>query len=136
MRKPSTTLACAFLSIFAVAAAHAADEAIQGDWRVEQIDGAPVLKGSTVTMRFDAEGRVSGKASCNRYGASYRIDGESVSFTQAMATRMACPPPLMQQEQRFLGLFGAQASWSTDDGALTISGGNGVVVRARRAAGR
>jgi len=127
--------ACALLVLFPVTGAHAADGSLIGEWSVEQLDGAPLVNGSTVTMRFDAEGRVTGKAGCNRYGASFTFEGNRVALSSAMSTRMACPPALMRQEARFLEIFAGEAHWAIDRGGLTITAGNGAIVRAKRLAG-
>jgi len=136
MRSIATRALFAISALLAGGCATAADESIIGDWSVEQLDGAPLVAGSTVTMRFGPDGRVAGKASCNRYGSVYRIAGDTISFSGAMVTKMACPPALMRQEARFLSIFDGEAHWSIDRGAMTISAGNGVIVNATRATGR
>lgn len=71
------------------------------EWRFVEVAGRPVPADVTATMRFKG-GRVSGKAGCNAYGASYLIkpDG-SAHFQQGMSTKMACltPPGAMQVER-------------------------------------
>ncbi|MCC3245151.1 META domain-containing protein [Methylocystis sp. WRRC1] len=132
MRLFATGAACALLALFSVTTARAADDSIVGEWRVERLDGAPLVPGSTATMQFAADGRVAGKGSCNRYGSGYRIDGDSISFTGAMATRMACAPALMRQEARFLSVFSGEARWTIDHDTLTLKGETGVIVHAKR----
>lgn len=101
--------------------------ALFGDWRVDAIGGSPVVPGSKVFMRFDAKGRVSGIASCNRFGATFRVDGDSLSVGPAMSTRMACRPDVMAQEQRFLRLLEGAASWRVEAERLTITSGDGAI---------
>ncbi len=84
-------------------------------------------------MKFGADGRLSGKASCNRYGASYETEGDRLSIGPIAATRMACAPPLMQQETRFLSLLAGVRRWSVASGALTLYSEDGArALRARR----
>jgi len=81
---------------------------LQGDdWLVTELDATPLVPRSRVTLRFDAGGRVSGQASCNRYTASYTLTGEELRIGPAATTRMACPAPLLAQEARFLALLRA-----------------------------
>jgi len=50
-------------------------------------------------FRFEA-GRVSGNAGCNQIGGAYTLAGTSLTFKANMAaTMMACPEPLMRQDQ-------------------------------------
>ena len=53
------------------------------------------------------EGRVAGKASCNRFIGSYHLTGERLSFSQMGTTMMACEDDLSRQEERFLELLQA-----------------------------
>jgi heat shock protein HslJ len=63
-----------------------------------------VLTGTTLTMAFSADGRVSGSAGCNRFTAAYTADGQKLTLGPAAATRMMCARPegVMEQEQQFL----------------------------------
>ncbi len=106
---------------------------MRGEWRVETLADAALAPGSAVTMKFGADDRLSGKASCNRYSASYETDGDRLSVGPAAATRMACAPPLMQQEARFLSLLAGVRRWSVAGGALTLYSEDGArALRARR----
>jgi heat shock protein HslJ len=63
-----------------------------------------VLNGTSLTMAFSGDGKVSGSAGCNRYMASYTSEGQKLTFGPAAATRKTCATPegVMEQEQRFL----------------------------------
>jgi heat shock protein HslJ len=110
-----------------------AQEKLLGEWRVIQLNGAPVLPGSTPSLNFGADGRLSGNSSCNRFGAAYSVDGPKLSVSQGMGTQMACAAPLMQQEQLFLSIITGGTRWSIDDGQLSITGANQSSLRALRA---
>jgi heat shock protein HslJ len=84
----------------------------------------PVLEiGDAVTATFDAaEGRVSGNATCNRYFASYSVEGNSIEIDQAGSTMMAClSPELGEQEQAFLAALGAAETFEIEGDTLRIS---------------
>jgi heat shock protein HslJ len=53
------------------------------------------------------EGRVAGKASCNRFIGSYHLTGEELSLSKMGTTMMACEDGLSRQEERFLELLQA-----------------------------
>lgn len=108
---------------------------LQGaEWVVEEIGNAGIVDRSRVTLQFGADGQLSGRASCNRYTGSYRLTGEALHIGPTASTRMACPPALMNQEQRFLdALASVQRHAFGTDGALQLFGPAGRVLLARRA---
>lgn len=63
-----------------------------------------VLNGTTLTMTFASDGKVSGSAGCNRYSAPYTMEGQKLTIGSAAATRMMCAKPegVMEQERQFL----------------------------------
>jgi putative lipoprotein len=71
-------------------------------WRAETIAGQPVAEGVISTITFAEGGKVHGLAGCNRYAGTLSTEGDRVRMGPLVATRMACPPPLMDQEQRFV----------------------------------
>ncbi len=81
------------------------------DWRVTRLgDDAVPDDGSEgeqieITMRFDDEGRVSGRAACNSYSAEFQLGGEGLSIDRPVATKMACAEPRMTLEGGFLALL-------------------------------
>jgi heat shock protein HslJ len=98
------------------------------EWVVEDIAGGGIIDRSRVTLNFDAEGRVSGRSSCNRYTAGYQQQGYRLSFAPAAATKMACADSLMNQEQKFFRVLGAISSFRIDDtGALMLEGEEGTM---------
>jgi len=102
-------------------------------WRVESIGGASVIDTIEVTLHFTADGRVAGKASCNSYTAGYRLSGEGLAISEAVMTRMACAPPRMAQEQRFIEVLRAVERFEVDPtGALVLHAADGRSVLARR----
>jgi heat shock protein HslJ/membrane-bound inhibitor of C-type lysozyme len=74
-------------------------------WTVERIEELVADRAST-TVRFE-EGRVSGRAGCNQYSGYLQAAGNALRVSETRSTRMACPPPVMQQETRFLAALGA-----------------------------
>ena len=106
---------------------------LQGEWIVEDIDGKGIVDDSRSTLNFGDDGRLTGRASCNTYGASWHLSGEGISIEQPYATRMACAPALDNQEQEFLKLLeGTHHFDISDDGALLLHSGDGGTITARR----
>lgn len=104
-----------------------------GEWRVVEIDGQPPVAGSRTTLRFGTDGRVTGHASCNRYTAGYRLTGEELHIGAPVATKMACPDPILAQEARFLTILGATRRFAVrPDGSLVLDAGTEGRIVARR----
>ncbi|MBE0506805.1 MAG: META domain-containing protein [Marinospirillum sp.] len=105
-------------------------ELLLGEWIIEDINGKGIIDSSRISLHMDAEGRFSGLASCNRYAGSYQLSGEGIHFGQTLATKMACAPALMQQEQRFFSILNNISRFDRDaTGALILSSHDGKTLR-------
>lgn len=96
---------------------------LDGDWVLTHLKGETVPDDVQITLSV-ADGGVTGRAACNGYMGSLVRDGAKVSFGPLASTKMACPPPLMEWERRFLAAMqevslaeGAAASLSLSDDA-------------------
>jgi heat shock protein HslJ len=102
-------------------------------WRVEEIAGAPVSGEAPVTLQLGADGRASGRGGCNGYGGPYTLAGDALHFGGLAATRMACAPAVMDQEQRYFDTLAKVTHYAVaDDGALLLETGEGKEIRLRR----
>ena len=82
---------------------------------------------------FMEEGRVVGKASCNRFIGSYHLTGERLSFSQMGTTMMACEDDLSRQEERFLELLQAFFRFEiSPEGRLVLHTPDGRSITAKR----
>jgi putative lipoprotein len=99
---------------------------IGSTWVAEDIDGAGVIDNAQSTLVFGTDGRVSGRAGCNQYGGSVTLSGASLIMDQVFATKMACAPEaLMDQETRFLAALQATRSYRMDGSKLVLVDGAG-----------
>ncbi len=97
-------------------------------WVVEAIGGAGVVDAARATLDFRPDGRLAGRASCNRYTASYQLTGESLTIAPGATTRMACADALMDQESRFLAALGEVRRFDlAASGALLLLAADGTV---------
>lgn len=96
-----------------------------------------VLSGSTLTIIFGEDGRLSGSAGCNTYMTSYEVSDQSLRIGQIASTRMLCNEPegVMEQETQFLEALGTAATYRIDgerlelrtsDGALAVTATRGA----------
>ena len=98
-------------------------------WRIEAIEGSAVIADSEATIRFDADGRVSGRSGCNAFSGSASIEAGGIVLGPLAATRMACPPPLMDQEQRLFQALDQVRAYSMDeDSRLDLKSAAGVTL--------
>jgi len=80
---------------------------------------------TNVTAEFKG-GRVTGTAGCNTYFASYKVDGNKLTISQAGSTMMACADPaVMAQEALFLQGLSKAATYQITGDTLTISDASG-----------
>lgn len=103
-----------------------------GEWQVSALAGG-LPPGAQLTLQFDARGRVSGRAGCNRYTGAYTLSGEGLRIAPGAATRMACASELMDVEGRYLRQLSAVQRFDLgDDDTLQLIGPQGQRIVARR----
>lgn len=89
-------------------------------WRLERLDGKSVPDRVPSTLLFSDSQAAGGTLACNRYSAQYTQDGAFLKFVEVAATRMACPPPVMEQETRFAGVLEATRRMKRDGRTLLL----------------
>lgn len=97
---------------------------LEGEWVLVGFSGdeevAPEIE---ITLQV-AAGRIAGKAACNRYNGSLSeggSPGEIHADGPMAATRMMCPPQIMDAEQRYLHALQNVAKYSFVAGKLVLS---------------
>ena len=104
--------ALAFVLLAGTAHAQGAGAGIVGTaWLVEDIAGRGVIDSAQTTLSFDTAGRVSGSGGCNRFTGAATLAGEALTVGLLAATRLACVPALMDQEQKFFKAIEAVRSY-------------------------
>lgn len=91
-------------------------------WRLTQLNGQPVIDGTTVTAEFSDEARVAGKASCNQYFGSARAEADGrIAVGLLGSTMMACAPQaVMDQETRYLAVLQAVTTFAVSGSELRL----------------
>jgi heat shock protein HslJ len=81
-----------------------------------------------MTLKFGEDGRLSGRAACNRYTAGYELGGEGLTIERPAVTRMACREPRLMLEGRFLQLLKSVNRFDIgEDGELILIGASGRI---------
>jgi heat shock protein HslJ len=102
-----------------VAPSHA--PVIEGNWRIESIEGRPVRGPRPATIAFNGS-RISGNSGCNGFGGSFRFERGRLLAGPPISTKMACPGPAMAQEQALMRLLSQRLSISANrTGKLVLS---------------
>lgn len=108
------------LTLAACATSQAVPPLAGSEWRLSHINDDAVLAHPPATLVFGADGRLSGHGSCNRFTASYRLDSDRLTIGPVAATRIGCPGPVGQQENRYLQALQGAAQVRQQDGGLLI----------------
>lgn len=93
-------------------------------WNLRFIDGVGAVD-SKATFHLEEDGKVTGRAPCNRYFASATVDGDKIEIGKPGATMMACEQPLMAQEGAFFTALEKVASFRIENGNLVLAAADG-----------
>ncbi len=86
----------------------------------EQQTPTPESHTGEITANFK-DGKISGSSACNRYSASLEDHGKGgITTGPAISTRMACPPPLMEQESAYLNFLSKVEGFRFSFGKLVL----------------
>ncbi len=99
------------------------------NWTLAMLGGRALLSDTVITLRFMADGSVSGSDGCNSYRGSYTVDGATIRFpSDFAATMMACPEPIMNQASAYTQALKRAASYAADADRLMLRDGSGQEV--------
>ena len=90
-----------------------------------------VLEDTEITIEFKSEGgKFAGSGGCNSYFGGYEINNNELNIKPPIgSTMMACPEPIMAQEQEYFKLLETTETFQIQNGKLTIScSGNKILV--------
>ena len=111
------------------ASALAQTEPLAGsEWRPTEIEGTTIADDAGIFLRFASDGKVQGSGGCNNFTGSYEIDGEAISVGPLAATRMMCPGPVSDNEDRFFAALQKVAQFERERIHLTLKDDEGNVV--------
>ncbi len=104
-------------------------------WVATEIAGKPVVTGSEPTLVFDADGKVSGNGTCNRFAGPSTIEAGTLKFGALISTKMACVGEgLNEQEMAYFTALGTvEKAEITSAGTLEITSTGGNFTRFRAA---
>jgi heat shock protein HslJ len=112
------------------------EEKLNATWEMNYISGPKIAFNGLYpdkkpTLIFNlAASEVGGNSSCNGFGATIKLDGRSIHFTDPIGTMMACPG---EGEQVFYRTLKTVTSYKLDDeNTLSLLAGDMPVMRFTR----
>ena len=72
---------------------------LAGSWLVVNDASAPAVTIGAVRLDFSDDGRLTAQTGCNGLRGQVSVDDSVLVAGPLMSTRMACEPPLMEQER-------------------------------------
>jgi len=122
---------CAGLIVISACSSSTTQQGAQRDltgtmWDVTTFMGQDLVPGSTITIEFAADGKLSGSSGCNRYAGAYKTDGDTILISSPLAsTMMACSQEVMDQETAYLKALGDVRTFSATNDQLTLKDASG-----------
>jgi len=114
------TLSAAACATMSGGPASTASSLVGTEWLLVEGQADDASDRYRATLAFPQAGRVAGSGGCNRFGAAADFDGRTVSISQLVTTRRACPPQVMAHENRYLAALGATERIATDGEMLLL----------------
>ena len=80
-----------------------------------------VIEGTEVTLQFQDAGQAVGSGGCNSFGAQYRAENGTLTFSEIITTEIAClDENVMEQEQTYYQALQNAGEFEMAEGQLTI----------------
>jgi heat shock protein HslJ len=89
-------------------------------WRLVDLAGAAPLENVEATLEFPEAGKVSGRASCNRFFGGVERTGPSLKLGPLAATKMSCGAATDAQERKYLDALQAAERFALDGPELHV----------------
>lgn len=101
----STRLASLLGAMLLAACAYGGGGPPDGRWQIREVGTMTVPDEVDAHIEFLPDGRLAGRAGCNRYTGSWARQGHEMRFGRIAATRMACAGPAMDIESRLFEMM-------------------------------
>ncbi len=99
------------------------------NWKLHGMNMNEVpLPRSSITIRFGADGSLSGNSGCNDYSGSYTVNGDALSVGPLAVTGALCDDEIDMQEQRYLAILQSAATFEMSRNLLIIRDATGQEV--------
>jgi uncharacterized lipoprotein YbaY/heat shock protein HslJ len=101
-------------------------------WRLDKVGGEKVstpdgMKEAHMILS-GSESRIRGNAGCNNFFGQFVTENDTLSFSALGATMMACPPPAMETEQKFMAALQSTVRFGISGLFLSLYDADGVLL--------
>ena len=81
------------------------------------LNGAPIIDGSTITITFNSDGTLSGSGGCNNYNGRYTANDGQITISEMTQTNIFCSSPagVMEQESAYINALRAAVRFEFPD---------------------
>jgi len=101
-------------------------------WKLVELGGNIPAGEADAYIVLNSDGqKLSGSSGCNRLVGGYKLRRRRLHFTPTAMTRMACPEPLMNQEQVLVEALNAAKIYSIVGDTLELRDGQRVLAKFR-----
>jgi heat shock protein HslJ len=105
---------------------------LHGAWLITEINGKPIIAGSSPGLKFETDGKVNGNGSCNRFFGGYQLSGEGLTVGSVGASMMMCDEALMDQEGQIFKVLKELTGFGiSGDGKLILRTNDGRTMTAK-----
>ncbi|UWR22145.1 META domain-containing protein [Sulfitobacter sp. S190] len=99
-------------------------------WRIDALTGEPVTMGDGgrephIVLEASVTGAYRATVGCNRMRGRYILDGNSLTFSPAASTMMACPEPIGALERRLGEVMAEVATYVIEGETLVLRNADG-----------
>jgi len=102
-------------------------------WKLTELNGqppaSPMGKNVAHLTLDESESRDAGSTGCNRMTGAFEVVADSLHFKAGVTTMMACPEPLMTQEQSFTKALLSVTSYRINGKTLELLAGDKTVAK-------
>ncbi|MGB8982871.1 MAG: META domain-containing protein [Anaerolineales bacterium] len=106
-----------------------------GSWKLVSYGPAdaqtPAVEGAEAGLTFNEDGTVTGDSGCNGMGGSYIVEGDQITFSEVVATLMACDDSRMSQEDAVQQVLTDTATFKIEGNTLTLTNNAMMLVLTR-----
>ncbi len=81
------------------------------------LNGAPILADTTITITFNADGTLGGSGGCNNFNGRYTANSGQITISEVSQTNIFCPAPpgVMEQESAYINALRAASAYEFPD---------------------
>lgn len=103
-------------------------------WQLIELEGQsvptePAIRREIQMTLFGQDAHVSGFSGCNRFFGQYELKEDQLRFSEIAGTRMACPPPAMELENKVLAMFASVTTYHLEGKFLFLLNGQALLAK-------